>query len=491
MKLGSSWLSSLGLSLVLLFLFPCIEALRLAPRNAAPAVISLDIQRRSIENPVKRDRVRRQEKTVQEGLDNEQTLYFCNLTLGTPEQKLRLHIDTGSSDLWVNSAQSALCTQPSDPCSESGTYDIQASSTSGFVSSDFNITYMDGSSALGDYVTDTLGIGGQQLKDFQFGIGESSSSAQGVLGIGYPMNEVQVSRNFGEPYPNLPSAMKNAGLIRSTAYSLWLNDLDANTGSILFGGVNTGKFSGNLFSLPVQRVNGAHSALIVTLTGFSMNVGSQGEPFDSRTLPTPVLLDSGSSLTYLPDGIVATIFDELGVTFNGRQGIGYVPCNLPIDKGSGFNFTFSGPSIFVGLDEMIISAGSDSSGSQPQFSDGEPACIFGIAPSSSSISVLGDTFLRSAYVVFDLENNEISIAKTNFNSTEDNIVEITEGKDGVPDATGVLNPVTSVTAPTGGAHLDATGTGVITGAPNSATVSMETPNWLVYSALMLGVLAVI
>jgi hypothetical protein len=89
-----------------------------------------------------------------------------------------MHIDTGSSDLWVNSAQSDLCTQPGNPCGESGTYDVQASSTSNFVSSDFNITYMDGSSAVGDYVTDALGIGGHQLQDYQFGIGESSSSTR-------------------------------------------------------------------------------------------------------------------------------------------------------------------------------------------------------------------------------------------------------------------------------------------------------------------------
>lgn len=35
---------------------------------------------------------------------------------------------------------------------------------------------MDGSAAIGDYVTDSLRIGGVTLKDFQFGIGYSSSS---------------------------------------------------------------------------------------------------------------------------------------------------------------------------------------------------------------------------------------------------------------------------------------------------------------------------
>lgn len=44
------------------------------------------------------------------------------------------------------------------------------------MSSDFNISYADGSGAAGDYVTDTLTIGGTTIKDFQFGIGFSSGS---------------------------------------------------------------------------------------------------------------------------------------------------------------------------------------------------------------------------------------------------------------------------------------------------------------------------
>jgi hypothetical protein len=54
---------------------------------------------------------------------------------------------------------------------------------------------------------------------------------------------------------------------------------------------------------------------------------------------------------------------------------------------------------------------------------------------------LGDTFLRSAYVVYDLANNEISLAQTNFNATGTNVVEIGTGTGSVPDATTVANPV--------------------------------------------------
>ena len=65
---------------------------------------------------------------------------------------------------------------------------------------------------------------------------------------------------------------------------------------------------------------------------------------------------------------------------------------------------------------------------------------------------MGDTFLRSAYVVYDLTNNEISVAETNFNATSSNIQEIASGTSGVPGATQVANAVTSLAVATGGAR---------------------------------------
>lgn len=77
MKPGTSWPGYIGLGLVFLLLLPCIQSLELARRNAAPTVISLDIQRRHIENPAERDRVRRQApQTVEESLDNEVWAFF-------------------------------------------------------------------------------------------------------------------------------------------------------------------------------------------------------------------------------------------------------------------------------------------------------------------------------------------------------------------------------------------------------------------------------
>jgi hypothetical protein len=76
----------------------------------------------------------------------------------------------------------------------------------------------------------------------------------------------------------------------------------------------------------------------------------------------------------------------------------------------------------------------------------------GISDAGSGTSVLGDTFLRSAYVVYDLANNQISLAATNFNATNSDIREIAAGSGGVPGASLVSNAVTSLSVTGGGAR---------------------------------------
>lgn len=284
----------------------------------------------------------------------------------------------------------------------------------------------------------------------------------GVLGLGYPLNEAQVSRTRKSSYANLPKAMVDGGLINSNAYSLWLNDLDANTGSILFGGVDSDKYTGDLQTLPIQQIDGEYAEFLITLTSVAYESGTTDKTYNSSDLPAAVLLDSGTSLTYLPDSIVEDIYNDLDVTYDSASGEGFVPCSYKNDD-KNFTFTFSSPSISVALSEMVLEAGTGST-----YADGTAACVFGIAPAGSSTVVLGDTFLRSAYVVYDIANNEISLAQTNFNSTSQNIQEIGTGSSSVPGATAVSNPVTSVV----GAGTDATA--VITGATGTSAVTSAT-----------------
>lgn len=324
----------------------------------------------------------------------------------------------------------------SKPCSYAGTYSANSSSTYGYVGSYFNISYVDGSGASGDYVTDTVTIGSSTVDNLQFGIGYKSSSSQGILGIGYPVNEVQVGRAKKDAYDNLPAKMVTDGTIASNAYSLWLNDLDASTGSILFGGVDTAQYTGALETLPIQANGGVYSEFLITLTSVVL---------DNVTIANDqalaVLLDSGSSLTYLPDTWVEQIYTETGAQYDSSEGAAYVPCSLANDTRT-LDFTFSSPTIKVSMNELVLDLVT-TSGKRPTFSNGVTACLFGIAPAGSSTNVLGDTFLRSAYVVYDISNNEISLAQTKFNATESDVKEIGTGTSAVPDATAVVNAATA------------------------------------------------
>jgi Eukaryotic aspartyl protease len=429
-------------------------ALSIDQRTPRPRVVSLDLKRSTaaLSNHIAHDRSRlaRRAGTVSETLDNEETLYYADVTIGTPAQPLRLHLDTGSSDLWVNIAISSLCESGQNGGCQGGTYSPTSSSTYSYVNGEFNISYVDGTSASGDYIKDTLSIGGQTLDNFQFGIGSISSSEEGVLGIGYMMNEAQVTRAGLTAYPNLPQAMVDAGLINSNAYSLWLNDLDASTGTILFGGVNTAKYGGGLATVPIIKEYGIYLEFIIALTGLSVAGTSLAS---SASLPAPVLLDSGSTLAYLPNDLVTDIYNAVNAVYNSDVGYAYVECSLR-DRNASIDFDFSGKTISVPYNELVLDQSYSISGQPLTFQNGQPACAFGIAPAGDSSPVLGDTFLRSAYVVYDLVNNEISLAQTIFNSTFDDIVEITTGSNSVPGATPVASPVTTLAAGTGGARLN-------------------------------------
>ena len=368
------------------------------------------------------------------------TFYFVHATLGTPPQTFRFLVDTGSSDLLVNTGSSPLCSGARRLCDHAGTYNSNASSTYDYVGSYFNISYVDGSSAAGDYATDTLTIGGTRVENLQFGIGYDSSLSQGVMGIGYTANEVQVRRAELNPYDNVPAKMAAAGIINSNAYSLWLNSLDADRGSVLFGGIDTERFQGTLATLPVQQTSpGSFTGFFITLTGLS-----HGDKPVVSDQALAVLLDSGSTLTYLPDEWVMRIYAAVSATFDPDQSAAFIPCSDGADPAVDVTFSLSGVDIRVSADHLIMDIVAPD-GRRPSYADHESVCLFGIAPAGSGANVLGATFLRSAYVVFDLDNNEISLAQAAVNATSSNVLEIGTGRGAVPGAIAVANPVAAAT----------------------------------------------
>lgn len=284
----------------------------------------------------------------------------------------------------------------------------------------------------------------------------------GIAGVGYNISTYGAEHQKG--YNNLPYALTAAGITKSTAYSLWMDDVNAETGTILFGGVNTAQYTGELQTLPVVPVYNQYYSLALALTEVIVQTGDSTST--TTNLPLAVSLDTGSTLCSLPQALFDDILKALNGTYDDKAGLAYVDCSL-METNYNVTFSFSGAKIDVGLNQLVLEQGVSG---WPRSS-----CLLGVTPSKPGVNILGDSFLRSAYVVYDLENNEISLANTNFNPGKDDILEIGTGAGAVPGATLVPSAVSTATgngvqtATTG--VPTATGTSITSGSATTATSS--------------------
>jgi hypothetical protein len=390
--------------------------------------------------------------------------YYIDVEVGTPGQKQTMVLDTGSSDAWIVDVDADLCSDRSlqrtygDSCSL--TYDRTQSSTYKMaVRNGFSIQYLDESEASGDYIYDNFKIADVTIKGLQIGLADTVVMGTGVLGIGFPANEAAV-----EEYPNIIDQLADQGLINSRAYSLYLNDRRSSSGTILFGGIDTDKFIGDLKVLPILKGSGSnYTHFAVRMTSITTdNDGTTTTALQSSS-GIAAILDSGTTLSYVPDDISVELVKALNAyTDYVSTGLTFIDCGLltsDLTITFGFGTGSTTATIVVPVTEMILDM---LQGLERYFPDDLPfddVCLFGIQSADSfgtlaTTALLGDTFLRSAYVVYDLDHKEIGMAQSNLNSTETKITELSSAGSVLPAATGAATQQTTAsptqsTSPTG------------------------------------------
>jgi hypothetical protein len=380
-------------------------------------------------------------------------------------------LDTGSSDTWVLSYKANLCTDQElqdlygMTCTD--TYDPSKSSTNKLVTPHgFKIVYLDGGTASGDYISDDFSIGGTTIKSLQMAYVTQAVRGTGIMGLGFSSGERASTK-----YPNIMDELTNQGKISCKAYSLYLNDRRTDAGSILFGGIDTDKFIGPLKILPLYKPQGGdddndYSSFEVNFTAVSLAHTNGTASVDMQTSildhPVPAVLDSGTTLSYLPDEITSRLYSALGAVFDPDLRMTLIDCGyLTSDTGLKLMFTFPSSTgearISVPVWELVLDIlppSSASSAATAHFKSGP--CVFGIQSTAViedagglNFTLLGDTFLRSAYVVYDLTHHQIGIAQANLNSTGQTIIELSAQGSSLPTGvTGVAAQQTTFT-PTG------------------------------------------
>lgn len=285
-------------------------------------------------------------------------------------------------------------------------------------------------------------------------VNSTTGYALGLMGVGYSENEATSVQ-----YPNMPEVLKDAGVINSRLYSVYLNDVGQSSGSILFGGIDKSKFTGSLVTLDIlpDAITEAVDQFVTTVTDLSVDVGGKSSPIfsggtDSATAygnsnkALAVLLDTGSTAWSVP----ADYYTPIAKAFSYVDSNGFLPCSHR-DSGDSVTLTFGAKlKVTVPSQEFIIPVYNASTGEPvPYDTAGNPACAFMISSGQSTgegFMTLGDAILRSMYVVFDLDNGQVSLAQAAVNTTSSpNVVSVAAGPSGVASAVSGVSAAPSQT----------------------------------------------
>lgn len=365
------------------------------------------VERRTFNGPNRRRSLgRRDDEAVLYNHTN--VAYMIELGLGTPSQQVRVQLDTGSNELWVDPDCSTVTTSASQQfCESVGTYVPSDSSTFTDLEESTTLAYGRGQADI-SYVTDSIVVPGSDnttLKDVQFGVAVASEDAAvPICGVGF-------GNNFNLDYNNLVDELASQGVTNSRTLSLALGsatsdsgreDVSDNIGNgiVIFGGVDTKKFAGPLVkytNLPPQSGDpGKPWRYWIQLdsVGFTKPGKTSSDAISGSSLP--IVLDSGSSLSYLPQAVMDSLAKSFGVKAQSDGSL-IVDCDYG-NKGGYIDFTFGSLVISVPLSDFIWEATGD-------------LCAVGALPSEETTALLGDTFLRSAYVLFDQDNQNIYMAQ--------------------------------------------------------------------------------
>ncbi|ROT41722.1 candidapepsin-1 [Sodiomyces alkalinus F11] len=360
----------------------------------APVTLPLyqDIRIDSIDK-LRRKRQNENDDTTARIINVTSTSYLIELAIGTPGQDLRVALDTGSSELWVNpNCQNAGSPSQERICETHGHYRPADSDTARVSQTRSTISYGKGQVAL-QYVADNIAVPGTDItiSDVIFGYATNSRQlSTGIMGLSF-------GNGTNMAYPSVLDEMVAQDIIETHAFGVALGTKDEPTGTgvISFGGVDTQKFSGDLHTMPV--LGPQHGERLwrywvqLESMGLTISGGGGTELYDGSSFP--VFFDTGATLSYLPRPVVQALAEDLGGQLDPDVDLYVVPCG---QEGT-VDFTFAGYTIKVPLEEFIWTVGQDT-------------CILGADAEESQNYLLGDSFLRSVYTVFDMETPALHFA---------------------------------------------------------------------------------
>ncbi|EGW30462.1 uncharacterized protein SPAPADRAFT_157531 [Spathaspora passalidarum NRRL Y-27907] len=368
---------------------------------------------------VTRDSSAQPEPLMKQNMLNDKNMYLARFFIGSNRDEVKLQVDTSCADFWVmgsgvdclphipRRAQYDIWTRCScediaaptqmveSSCISQGSFRFNDSTTFERHDKEYyqenHLTR--GKTAQGFWGLDDVSFANKSIR-IPFGVVNETNLDEGILGLGFP----EENGNLSFPYE-----LKKNGLIDRAAYSLYFNSTNASFGSLLFGGIDHAKYSGNLKSIAAVH-NQTISYIAVDVNRILMTMNNTTTVVIGNK-KTTFMLDTSSSLSRFPMAVLNTMADALGGrVYKETNDLIVQRCPDTLE----FNIDFDGQLISIPGEAFMYKSIGDHCLIRIQVDDLTPA--------------IGQDLLRSMYVVVDLEQEEVSVAEAKF--TQDYEIEL-------------------------------------------------------------------
>ncbi|KAL0073404.1 secreted aspartyl protease [Phycomyces blakesleeanus] len=309
-------------------------------------------------------------------------MYYGNVTVGTPPQLMRLVFDTGSSDLWTVSTSCDSCG------SKQNKFDPTLSNTYKTTEKSWEISYGDGSTASGLLGYDTVRLGDLAIKEQGIELAEFESPSfmykpiDGLLGLGF--SSLNTLKNIATPVDNLISQKIISKPIFSTYYG---KEASGGGGEIIFGDYNPKHIDGPLTTIPVNNTQGFWGVNVKNVKVGKTSVVTA--PFDA-------IIDTGTTLLLFTDEVAHSIAAAYNA-IDRRDGTFIIDCDTTNLKP--LHLTLGKRQFTIPVESLI-------------FYNEPERCTAGFGYGGLPFAILGDTFIKNHYIIFNQEIPNVKIARS-------------------------------------------------------------------------------
>jgi cathepsin D len=312
--------------------------------------------------------------------DGQDYSYFSTLKFGSEGKELYMLVDTGAANTWVMGSN---CTTTS--CKAHNTFGKSDSSTLKVTEDKWSVTYGTGTVS-GVVVNDTVSFAGFNI-DIGFGSASTTSDdfltypMDGILGLGRPK-----SNHLG--VPTVMQSLIDANLLKQKLFGVHLqrNADGATDGEVNFGAWDSSKFIGDLAYTDSITEDGLWEIPVDDAGVDGKVVGIK-----DRT----AILDTGTSFVLIPPGDAK----QIHALVPGAQPDGNENWKVPCSSTVPIQIKFSGK--FYDISHKDYVGTPDDDGKMCESN------IIGHQAFGPTQWLLGDTFLKNVYAVFDFDKDRI------------------------------------------------------------------------------------